>query len=66
MYVLSAFINVKRGNEKDAEVLFEKQKEIDGKGKTAKRIKGELFGLRNKKFVNELLNTLKPLGLPEN
>ena len=66
MYVLSAFIKVKQGNEKDAEVLFEKQKEIDGKGKTAKRIKGELFGLRNKNFLNELLNTLKPLGLPEN
>ena len=66
MYVLSAFIKLKRGNEKDAEVLFEKQKEIDGKGKTAKRIKGELFGLRNKNFLNELLNTLKPLGLPEN
>ena len=66
MYVLSAFIEIKQGNNKKAEVLFEKQKELDGKGKTAKRIKGELFGVRDKTFLNELLTTLKPLGLPEN
>ena len=65
MYVLSAFIKIKQGNEKEAKVLFEKQKELDGKGKTAKRIKGELFGVRDKSFLNELLHTLKPLGLPE-
>ena len=66
MYVLSAYIKIKQGNEKEAKVLFEKQKELDGKGKTAKRIKGELFGLRDKTFLTDLLNTLKPLGLPEN
>ncbi len=66
MYVLSAFIEIKQGNNKKAEVLFEKQKGLDGKGKTAKKIKGELFGLRDKTFLNELLNTLEPLGLPEN
>ena len=66
MYVLSAYIKIKQGNEKEAKVLFEKQKEFDGKGKTAKRIKGELFGLRDKTFLTDLLNTLKPLGLPEN
>ena len=65
MYVLTAFIKIKQGNEKEAKVLFEKQKELDGKGKTAKRIKGELFGVRDKTFLNELLSTLKPLGLPE-
>ena len=65
MYVLSAFIKVKQGKEKEAVALFEKQKELDGKGKTAKRIKGELFGLRNKKFLNELLQTLAPFGLPQ-
>ena len=65
MYVLSAFIKFKPGKEKEANVLFEKQKELDGKGKTAKRIKGELFGVRDKTSLNELLNTLKPLGLPE-
>ena len=64
MYILSAFIKVKQGKEKEAVALFEKQKELDGKGKTAKRIKGELFGLRNKKFLNELLQTLAPFGLP--
>tara|TARA_B100001564_G_C20547117_1_gene627145 strand:- start:627 stop:800 length:174 start_codon:yes stop_codon:yes gene_type:complete len=41
------------------------EKELDGKGKTAKRIKGELFGLRNKAFLNELLKTLAPFGLPK-
>ena len=65
MYILSAFIKIKQGNEKEAKVLFEKQRELDGKGKTAKRIRGELFGVRNKTFLNELLNTLEPLGLPE-
>ena len=62
--ILSAFIKVKQGKEKEAVALFEKQKN-DGKGKTAKRIKGELFGLRNKKFLNELLQTLAPFGLPQ-
>jgi len=65
MYILSAFIKVKQGKEKEAVALFQKQKELDGKGKTAKRIKGELFGLRNKKFLNELLQTLSPFGLPQ-
>ena len=64
MYILSAFIKVKQGKGKEAVALFQKQKELDGKGKTAKRIKGELFGLRNKKFLNELLQTLAPFGLP--
>ena len=66
LYILSAFIKIKQGKEKEAYVLFEKQRELDGKGKTAKRIKGELFGLRNKTFLTELLNTLAPLGLPDN
>ena len=66
LYILSAFIKIKQGKEKDAYLLFEKQRELDGKGKTAKRIKGELFGLRNKTFLTELLNTLAPLGLPDN
>ena len=65
MYILSAFIKVKQGKEKEAVALFQKQKELDGKGKTAKRIKGELFGLRNKEFLNELLQTLAPFGLPQ-
>ena len=43
MYVLTAFIKIKQGNEEEAKVLFEKQKELDGKGKTAKRIKGRTF-----------------------
>ena len=65
MYVLSAFIKVKQGKDKEATALFEKQKALDGKGKPAKRIKGELFGLRNKTFLNELLETLAPFGLPQ-
>ena len=66
LYILSAFIKIKQGKEKEAYLLFEKQRELDGKGKTAKRIKGELFGLRNKTFLTELLNTLAPLGLQDN
>ena len=66
MYALSAYIKVKQGNQKEAKVLFEKQRDFDGKGKTAKKIKGELFGLRDKTFLLDLLNTLELLGLQEN
>ena len=63
MYLLSAFINKKRGNEKKAKELFEKQKSEDGKGKSAKRIRGELSMLKNKGFIDELINELSSLGL---
>ena len=46
MYLLSAFINKKRGDEKKAIEFFEKQKNEDGKGKSAKRIRGELSMLK--------------------
>tara|TARA_B100000902_G_scaffold383879_1_gene423306 strand:+ start:134 stop:1990 length:1857 start_codon:yes stop_codon:yes gene_type:complete len=65
MYLLSAFINLKRGDKKKAEELFEKQKALDGKGKTAKQIKGELFGAIDKTFLNEFLDALAPFGLPQ-
>ena len=65
MYLLSAFINLKRGDKKKAEELFEKQKALDGKGKTAKQIKGELFGAIDKTFLNEFLDALTPFGLPQ-
>ena len=63
MYLLSAFINKKRGNEKKAKELFEIQKSEDGKGKSAKRIRGELSMLNNKGFIDELVNELSSLGL---
>ena len=63
MYLLSAYINKKRGNEKKAKELFEKQKSEDGKGKSAKRIKGELSMLKNKGFIDELIDELSSLGL---
>ena len=66
MYALSAYIKVQQGNQKEAKVLFEKQRDFDGKGKTAKKIKAELFGLRDKTFLFDLLNTLELLGLQEN
>ena len=65
MYLLSAFINLKRGDKKKAKELFEKQKALDGKGKTAKQIKGELFGAIDKTFLNEFLDALTPFGLPQ-
>ena len=63
MYLLSAYINKKRGNEKKAKELFEKQKSEDGKGKSVKKIRGELSMLKNKGFIDELINELSPLGL---
>ena len=63
MYLLSAFINKKRGDEKKAKEFFEKQKSQDGKGKSANRIRGELSMLKNKGFINELINELRSLGL---
>ena len=63
MYLLSAFINKKRGDEKKAKEFFEKQKNEDGKGKSAKRIRGELSMLKNKGFIDELINELSTLGL---
>ena len=38
--------------------FFEKQKSQDGKGKSANRIRGELSMLKNKSFINELINEL--------
>ena len=63
MFLLSAFINKKKGNEKKAKELFEKQKSEDGKGKSAKRIRGELSMLKNKGFRDELIDELSSLGL---
>ena len=63
MYLLSAYIYKKRGNEKKAKELLEIQKGVDGKGKSAKRIKGELSMLKNKGFIDELIDELSSLGL---
>ena len=63
MYLLSAYINKKRGDEKKAKELFEIQKGEDGKGKSAKRIRGELSMLKNKGFIDELIDELSSLGL---
>jgi class 3 adenylate cyclase/TolB-like protein len=63
MYLLSAFIHKKRGNEKKANDFFAKQKNEDGKGKSAKRIKAELSMLKNKSFIDDLINELNSLGL---
>ncbi|MDA7592687.1 hypothetical protein N8714_03345 [Rhodobacteraceae bacterium] len=63
MYLLSAFIHKKRGNEKEANDFFAKQKNEDGKGKSAKIIKLELSMLRNKDFIDDLINELSSLGL---
>ena len=46
-----------------AKEFFEKQKNEDGKGKSAKRIRGELSMLKNKGFIDELINELSSLGL---
>ena len=63
MYLLSAFIHKKRGNEKKANDFFAQQKNEDGKGKSVKKIRGELSMLKNKGFIDDLINELSSLGL---
>ena len=63
MYLLSAFIHKKRGNEKKANDFFAKQKNEDGKGKSAKNIRVELSMLKNKGFIDDVINELSSLGL---
>ena len=43
--------------------FFDKQKSEDGKGKSANRIRGELSMLKNKGFIDELIDELSSLGL---
>ena len=63
MYLLSAFIHKKKGNEKKANDFFAQQKNEDGKGKSVKKIRGELSMLKNKGFIDDLINELSSLGL---
>ena len=48
------------------DVFLQMMKKYLNELRTAKKIKGELFGLRDKTFLLDLLNTLELLGLQEN
>ena len=61
--MIRAGIESVSGNVNDLDEFFEKQKNEDGKGKSAKRIRGELSMLKNKDFIDELINELSSLGL---
>ena len=45
--------------------MFNKQREIDGKGKTAQKIHKEFISKRDKTYLNDIIATLKPFGLPD-
>ena len=65
LYLLLAYIYQKEGDKKLAVEMFNKQREIDGKGKTAQKIHKEFISKRDKTYLNDIIATLKPFGLPD-
>ena len=65
LYMLLAYIYKKQGNEKLAKEMFEMQRSIDGKGKTAERIHKEFISRKDKAYLDDIIETLKPYGLPD-
>ncbi len=65
-YIMLAYINVKEGNLKKAKRFFELQKEKDGIGETAKQFLSDNSAAKDQSFFIDVVETLKPLGLPEN
>jgi len=65
LYLLLAFIHEKEGNKKMAKKMFDKQRAIDGKGKTAQRIHKEFISKKDKTYLNEVIAALKPYGLED-
>tara|TARA_B100000965_G_C19278170_1_gene620362 strand:- start:267 stop:713 length:447 start_codon:yes stop_codon:yes gene_type:complete len=65
-YIMLAYINVKEGNLKKAKRFFELQKEKDGIGETAKQFLSDNSAAKDQSFYIDVVETLKPLGLPEN
>ena len=65
LYLLLAYLYEKEGDKKLAKEMFEKQREIDDKGKTAQRIHKEFITKKNKGYLDDIIATLKPYGLPD-
>ena len=57
--------NKKQGEEKLAKEMFEMQRKKDSKGMSAQQIHKGFISKRDKTFLNDIIETLEPFGLPE-
>ena len=65
LYIVLAYIYKKQGNEKLAKEMFEIQRKNDGKSLTAQQIHKGFISKKDKTFLNDIIETLKPFGLPD-
>ena len=65
LYIVLAYIHKKQGEEKLAKEMFEMQRKKDGKGMSAQQIHKGFISKKDKTFLNDIIETLKPFGLPD-
>ena len=65
LYIVLAYIHKKQGSEKLAKEMFEIQRKKDGKGMSAQQIHKGFISKKDKTFLNDIIETLKPFGLPD-
>ena len=65
LYIVLAYIHKKQGEEKLAKEMFEMQRKEDGKGMSAQQIYKGFISKKDKSFLNDIVETLKPFGLPD-
>jgi len=65
LYIVLAYIHKKQGSEKLAKEMFEMQRKKDGKGMSAQQIHKGFISKKDKTFLNDIIETLKPFGLPD-
>ena len=65
MYIVLGYIHKKQGEEKLAKEMFEMQQKKDSKGMSAQQIHKGFITKRDKTFLNDIIETLKPFGLPD-
>ena len=65
LYIVLAYIHKKQGSEKLAKEMFEMQRKEDGKGMSARQIYKGFISKKDKSFLNDIVETLKPFGLPD-
>ena len=65
LYIVLAYIHKKQGEEKLAKEMFEMQRKKDGTGMSAQQIHKGFISKKDKSFLNDIIETLEPFGLPE-
>jgi tetratricopeptide (TPR) repeat protein len=65
LYIVLAYIHKKQGSENLAKEMFEMQRKEDGKGMSAQQIYKGFISKKDKSFLNDIVETLKPFGLPD-